>query len=100
MNKKTFAGFIDRLHNILDELDNLEMTDELEELNAEFEDALFMLEDFDPEDAESREELEESMDELNALLEDYRGLSEEMPELRQQVIEIEMCLKMIENNMG
>ena len=100
MNKKAFAGFMARLQNILDELDKFEMTDELEELNAEFEDALFMLEDFDPEEEGSQEELEESLDELNALLEDYRELADETPELRQQVTEIEMCLKMIENNMG
>jgi len=99
MNKKAFAGFMERLQNILDEMDNIEMTDELEELNAEFEDALFMLEDFDPDDGDAQEELEESLDELNALLANYRELCDEIPALCQQVTEFEMCLKMIENNM-
>ena len=100
MNKKALAGFIDRFHAILDALDEIEMTDELEELNAEFEDALFMLESIDPEDDDAGEELEESCEELAALLEDYRDLAEDVPELLQKLVEFEMCLKMAESNLA
>lgn len=100
MNKKAAAGFVSRFQAILDELDELEMNEALEELNAEFEDALFMLESIDYEDAEAAEEFADSMEALRALAEEYRELSAEMPELLQKVTELEMCLEMAENNLG
>ena len=100
MNKKAAAGFVSRFQAILDELDELEMNEALEELNAEFEDALFMLESIDYEDAEAAEEFADSMEALRALAEEYRELSAEKPELLQKVTELEMCLEMAENNLG
>lgn len=100
MNKKALTGFLSRFQDILDELDAFEMTEELEELNAEFEDALFMIESIDLEDEDAAEELEESFDELAALLEDYRELAEELPEILQKVETLDMCLKMAQSNMA
>ncbi len=100
MNKKALAGFLARFQDILDALDGFEMTDALEELNAEFEDALFMIESIDPEEEDAQEELEESFEELHSLLEDYRELAKEVPELLQKTVEMEMCLKMAESNLA
>lgn len=99
MNKKAAAGFVSRFQAILDELDAFEMNEALEELNAEFEDALFMLESIDYEDEDAPEEFADSLEELQALAEAYRALSGEMPELLQKVRELEMCLEMAENNL-
>ena len=47
----------------------------LEELNAEFEDALFMLGEIDPKDEGANEELRDALEELDALRADYQKLS-------------------------
>ena len=44
------AGFYDRFQAILEGMDDFEMDEELEELNAQFEDVLFMMETIDEED--------------------------------------------------
>ena len=99
MNKKALQGFVSRFQDILDELDALDMSEELEEANAEFEDALFMLESIDPEDEDAAEELEEAFEELEALLDDYRDLDGGNPGLCECLEKFAMCLKMAQNNL-
>ena len=50
MSKAALNGFLERFHGILDELDAFEADEELEELNAQLEDVLFLMESVDVED--------------------------------------------------
>lgn len=68
----TYEAFIDQLESLLDELDEVEMTEELEELNANFEDVLFMLSESDGD----ADELDDAADELQDIAAAYRAIPE------------------------
>ena len=100
MKKNTaLAGFCERFQAILDALDAYEMDETLEELNAQFEDTLFLMENIDPEDEDAAEETEGALEELEDLLAEYRDLAQDRDELSQKVMELEMALKMAQNNL-
>ena len=79
--------FMDRFGGILAELDELaakaagEAAEALEDQNAELEDALMLLGELKPDDADDAEELAGTLEDLRALAEDYRDLSEAIPGL-------------------
>lgn len=94
------AGFISRFQAILEELDQFEMDEELEEMNAEFEDALFMMETIDEDGEDAAEEIADAMEDMDDLLARYRALCGERPELGQKVLELEMAVQMAKNNLN
>lgn len=94
------AGFLARFQDILDDLDEFDMNDELEELNAQLEDSIFLLESIDEDDEDAAEELAGALDEIRSLADEYRRLADETPELSQKVLELEMAVKMAEMNLG
>ena len=94
---KLMEGFIKRFQGILDALDEMSDSEEMDELNAQFEDVLFLMESTDEEDEDAREELEGALEELDELLEEYREL--DMPELAQKLTELEMAVQMVKNNL-
>ena len=99
MSKAALNGFLERFHGILDVLDEIEADEELDELNAQLEDVLFLMESVDVEDADAAEELAGALEEIDDLLAAYRELAEELPELRQQALELEMARKMAGQNL-
>lgn len=99
MSKAALNGFLERFHVILDELDEIEADEELDELNAQLEDVLFLMESVDVEDADAAEEIAGALEEIDDLLAAYRELAEELPELRQQALELEMARKMAGQNL-
>ena len=99
MSKAALNGFLERFHGILDVLDEIEADEELDELNAQLEDVLFLMESVDVEDADAAEEIAGALEEIDDLLAAYRELSEELPELRQQALELEMARKMAGQNL-
>ena len=82
LSEKTLEA---RLREILDEMDAAaddaadDDAESLEELNAEFEDALFMLREIKPE--EMAAELPEALEEFQALANDYRQLTARVPSI-------------------
>ena len=99
MSKAALNGFLERFHGILDELDGIEADEELDELNAQLEDVLFLMESVDVEDADAAEEIAGALEEIDDLLAAYRELAEELPELRQQALELEMARRMAGQNL-
>ena len=99
MSKAALNGFLERFHGILDVLDEIEADEELDELNAQLEDVLFLMESVDVEDADAAEEIAGALEEIDDLLAAYRELSEELPEFRQQALELEMARKMAGQNL-
>ena len=99
MSRAALNGFLERFHGILDVLDEIEADEELDELNAQLEDVLFLMESVDVEDADAAEEIAGALEEIDDLLAAYRELSEELPELRQQALELEMARKMAGQNL-
>jgi len=94
------AGFLDRFQSILDKLDEFEMDEELEETNAQFEDALFMMDTIDEEDEDAAGEIADAMEDMDDLLAQYRELSHQRPELGQKVLELEMAVQMAKSNLN
>ncbi len=66
---------IDELNSILDELDELSDNEEIEELNANLEDVLFMLSESDDE-SDFEEELEDALAELSDIASGYKVIPE------------------------
>ena len=95
--------FTARLRDILDSLDGLNEDgmggEDLEELNAEFEDALFMMDGIDPSDETWREELEDALEELDALNADYRRLEDADGALYPLCDQMDMAIQFIRGNM-
>ena len=86
---------VERLEALLSELDALSETcgspEALEDLNAEFEDALMMLSDIDPRETGWEEELSDALEELRALAGDYRKLASEIPPLKALAARLEQA---------
>ena len=72
----TYDKFISRLEDILDELDEVGLTEELEELNANLEDVLFLMSKADPDDGEFADEMGDAAAELADLAGEYREIPE------------------------
>ena len=96
MKNNARMGFLERFQSILDALDEFEMDEELEELNAQLEDALFLMECSE----DDVEELQGAIEEIDGLLAEYRALSEHRPELRQKVLELEMAAGLAGRNLN
>ena len=99
ISKAALNGFLERFQGILDELDEIDASEELEELNAQLEDVLFLMDSVDVEDADAAEELAGALEEIDDLLAAYRELSGALPELRQQALELEMARRMAGQNL-
>ena len=96
MKNNARMGFLERFQSILDALDEFEMDEELEELNAQLEDALFLMECSE----DDVEELQGAIEEIDGILAEYRALSERRPELRQKVLELEMAAGLAGRNLN
>lgn len=94
-------NYVDRLREILAELDALAESldggeaEALEELNAEFDDALMLFDELGGEDA--REELDDALEELGALAGDYRTLAERIDGVGPLAERLDMAAQMGRN---
>ena len=91
------AEFEKRFRALLEELDGVaEDTgdEDLEDMNAEFEDALFMLSEIDPKSDDAAEELDDALDELEALKDSYAR----WPEAREAADRLGMLIQMARGN--
>lgn len=95
--KKLAEKMLKRFQEILDDLDELSDSEEMDELNAQYEDALFLAESIGEEDADAEELLSGALEELNDLLTQYRALHS--PAVDQKIVELEMAVKMAERNL-
>lgn len=67
-------SYVNQLNRLLEQLDGIseDLDDEdLEDLNAEFEDAIFMFSELDPKDDDFQESLDDALETLSALAGDY-----------------------------
>ena len=95
-NQQALAGFVARFQEILDALDEFEKNEELEELNAQLEDTIFLIESLDDED---EEELQDIIDEMNDLVAEYRELAKDNQQLSQKILELQMAVQMATQNL-
>ena len=93
------TGFIERFHGILDAFDAIADGEEAEELNAEFEDAIFLLENVEPDDEDAREEIEGALEEIDALCADYAREMNGNPDALEIVRQMEMAARMARQNL-
>lgn len=96
-------AFMERFGGILEELDALaeacapSVAEDLEDLNAELEDALLLLGELKEGEAD---ELTGALEDLRALAEDYRALANGMPELADCADRLAMAADMALDNQG
>ena len=65
--------------------------EDLEDLNAELEDALLLISELDPRDGDEREELAGALEDLRALAGDYRSLAKAVPGVAEQARRLDMA---------
>lgn len=94
------AGFCDRFQEILNVFDDFDMDETLEELNAQFEDILFLMENIEEDEEDAAEEIEGAMEEMEDLLQEYRALAEQRTDIARKVSELEMAVQMAARNLG
>lgn len=92
-------SFMERFEGILAELDALAAArsgdaEALEDLNAEFEDALLLLGELDLREGDWREELDDALEELRSLAGDYRALAGEDSKLAELANRLGMAVDM------
>ena len=76
--------FEKRFHDLLDEIDDLRIEVEsgkLDELAADFEDALFVIECIGANDEDWREQFTDALDEFSDIAKDSRRLAGEIPQM-------------------
>ena len=88
------AEFEARFSKILAALDDIADGEDMEELNAEFEDALFMLSQIDPKTDDAPEEFMDALDEFDALRADYARL----PAAREAAERLGMLIEIARKN--
>lgn len=100
MKNGVMAGFVARFEDILARLDEFAMDEDMEELNAQLEDAIFLLDSASEDDEDAAEELGGALSEILSLAGDYAALDSGDGELSQLALEIEMAARMAAGNIG
>lgn len=97
--------FEKRFREILADLDALrdgcidETAEDIEEMNAEYEDTLFVIECTNTDDEDWVEEFMDALEEFEDLLEEYRALEDEVPNLVDALDRLDMAIQMAEANL-
>ena len=92
--EKRFREVLEALDEIRNDADD---TEELDELNAQFEDALFVIECIAPDEEEWREEFTDALDEFKDLCDGYRAL--ENPAAAASADRLESLIRLAEANL-
>ena len=100
MKDAAMKAFLQRFQAILNAMDEFEADEELEELNAQFEDALFLIESIDETDEDAAEEIADAFDDLDDIAADYLDYAEENPEILEKANELKMALEMARGNLN
>lgn len=95
---KKISAFIERLQDILDAMDELNEDGMLDEINAEFEDTIFLMENIDPDDADAQEEFEGALEEIEDILAEYRDFEDKLP-IGQKLIELDTITQTAKKNL-
>lgn len=95
---KKISAFIERFQEILDAMDELNEGGRLDEINAEFEDAIFLMENIDSDDADAQEEFEGALEEIEDILAEYREYEAEL-DIGQKLIELDMIVQTAKKNL-
>lgn len=93
-----------RFREILERMDELRdgagaAADDMDELNANFEDALFVIECTGADDEDWREALSDALDEFEDLCAAYRGIEGAVPGLAEAVGRLEMAVQLARANL-
>ena len=94
--------FEKRFREILTALDDVAadaQSEELDEMNATFEDALFVIESIGEEDEDRLEAFSDALEEFEDLCEEYDSISQEIPDVAETAGRLKMLVGMIRGNM-
>lgn len=94
--------FEKRFRGLLDEMDELRADaddEDLEELAADFEDALFVIECIGADDEDWREQFTDALDEFSDIAEDSRRLAREIPQMEGIAGRMEALIQMARANL-
>ena len=94
--------FEKRFHDLLDEIDDLRIEVEsgkLDELAADFEDALFVIECIGANDEDWREQFTDALDEFSDIAEGSRRLAGEIPQMEGITGRMEALIQMARANL-
>lgn len=98
-------NIIGRFEEILAELDALAgecpeaIADDLEDLNAELEDALLLLGEIRPDAEDWRDDAQGMLEDIRALADDYRAFAGQMPAIGELAHRLELAADMATENL-
>lgn len=85
MEQTRLTGLIEGYNRILADFDACGAGEEAEELNAELEDVIFLLENIDPDDEDSGGELSDALEEMDDLAAAYDRLGQDVREVNERL---------------
>lgn len=97
--------FQKRFFAVLDSLDALfalqtgELQERMDEMNAELEDALMMLDEIDMRDEDAKEQLDGTLEEIEDLADEYLALAPRVKDLEALAGRLKMIAKMARENL-
>ena len=97
--EKRFRELLSGLDELKDQASG-ETAEAMDEMNAEFEDALFVIECINTEEEEWQEEFSDALEEFKDLCGGYRKLASDFPALAAEADRLDMIVKMAEANLG
>jgi len=99
MKDAAMKAFLQRFHAILDAMDEFEADEKLEEINAQLEDTIFLIESIDETDEDAADEIADAFDDLDDIAADYLDYAEDNPEILEKANELKMTLEMARRNL-
>ena len=99
MKDAAMKAFLQRFQAILDAMDEFEADEELEEINAQLEDTIFLIESIDETDEDAAEEIADAFDDLDDIAADYLDYAEDDPEILEKANELKMTIEMARRNL-
>jgi len=99
MKDAAMKAFLQRFQAILDAMDEFEADEELEEINAQLEDTIFLIESIDETDEDAAEEIADAFDDLDDIAADYLDYAEGDPEILEKANELKMTIEMARRNL-
>jgi len=99
MKDAAMKAFLQRFHAILDAMDEFEADEELEEINAQFEDTIFLIESIDETDEDAAEEIADAFDDLDDNAAVYLDKQKTAHEILEKANELKMTLEMARRNL-
>lgn len=97
--EKRFRELLAGLDDLRDQAEG-DVSEAMDEMNAEYEDALFLIECINTDEEDWQEEFADALEEYKDLCSGYRKLADSFPELTAEADRLDMIIRLAEANLA